>query len=115
MGDDYFLAWACYVVSALALLLVLWRLLSWMHLKDTRNVIVVMGFAFLFTPVPLEPASSYWAPAFMAALIDFVTVDVEAGLSRLWPMLIAMFVAVLLSFAARLYIHKRKAQNAVAN
>ena len=106
MLSDIAFAWLCYGLSALTLIYVLWRMLSWMGFKEFRQVATVIVGAFLFTPVPVEPGSDDWAPAFMAVLIDLVTVSTEAAMSRLWPMLIVMLVMVVLSFAWRIYRYK---------
>lgn len=107
MNSDYAMAWGWYLVSAIALMLVVWRMSSVIRIKDLRTVLRVLALAVLFTPAQLEVGSSYWAPAFMAALIDTVTISTEAGLSRLWLLLLVMFVLVVLSFLWRIKRYKR--------
>lgn len=102
MGEDYLWAWLAYAVSAVFLYLAFWRFSRLIGLRDLRLILRALVLAILVTPVPLEPGSAYWAPAFIAALIDFVTQGVTAGLSRLWYLLIAMLTAVVLSFLWRL-------------
>ncbi|MCR8921741.1 hypothetical protein NO559_03095 [Dasania sp. GY-MA-18] len=108
MAGDYLLAWGSYVTAALLLLLLLWRMTAAIKLIDLRIILVILAAALLFTPVPVEPGSAYWAPAFMAALIDAVTIGAEAGIKRLWPILIVMLLLVVLSLIARVLRHRQK-------
>ncbi|MGK0442256.1 MAG: hypothetical protein ACJA0N_002064 [Pseudohongiellaceae bacterium] len=107
MGSDYVFAWSCYIASSITLIVVLWHLLIWFGLKETQNLICALAAVFLFTPVPVTTDSSYWAPAFMAAVIDLVASGTEAALNRIWPLLIVMFVVVLLTITWRIYQSKQ--------
>ena len=111
MNDDYLMAWIGYFVSAAILMLVVWRITLFIKSTDIKTVVRVLFFVLFFTPVPLESGSSFWAPAFMAALIDSVTVSGEAAIARLWPLLGAMLTAVLLSFAWRMFSYKKVSVN----
>ena len=106
MMSDYGLAWVFYIAAGCALLAVLWRLLCWFKLKDSRQLVMALAVVFLFTPVAVGTDGSFWAPAFMAAGIDLITVDAAAALNRLWPMLIVMFLVVLGLLAFKVYKNK---------
>ncbi|WP_019530202.1 hypothetical protein [Dasania marina] len=112
MAADYLLAWGCYVAATLLLLLMLWRVTAGIKLLDLRFILLILAAALLFTPVPIAAGSNYWAPAFMAALIDTVTMGIDGGVKRLWPILVVMLLLVSLSLLWRLLRTKLKRASA---
>lgn len=108
--DDYFLAWCLYAVSAGFLMLVCWRLTAFIRYADFRSVLRAVGFTILILPAQIDPESSYWAPAITTILLESVTINLEAAVARLWPLLTAMLFSVVLSLLWRYLLRKKAAQ-----
>ena len=96
---EYMIVWACYIVSALGLSLVWWRLtatIPWQQLRQVLRVIMVM---LLFTPWSLEGQPQYWAPAFIVAALDALSQGFEAASRAGIPLLAAELVGLIVSFS----------------
>ena len=92
---EYVLAWAVYLLAVAAAQVLCWRVTRPLPWADARRVIQICIFALLITPARLQPSDSYWAPAFMAAIMDGLNEGSEQALSRLWPILATMLVLLL--------------------
>jgi hypothetical protein len=85
----YLFAWACYLLAAGGLMLVLFRVTSGWRPVAFRIVLRAVGAVWLFMPAVVEPgaARESLAPAF-AVLMFELTVGYEAAARVLEPMLI---------------------------
>lgn len=107
MSNNYISAWVWYLLSAGILQWLVWHLSRFLKHRDIRMILNILSLCILFTPVPVAGDSAYWAPVFMAALIDTITLSVNAGLQRLWVLLSVMLLAVLVSFGWRVLRYKK--------
>ena len=107
VADDYLFAWCLYAISAFFLMLVCWRLTAFIGQADLRSVLRAVSFTLLVLPAQIDPELSYWAPAIMAILMESVTISLDAATKRLWPLLAAMLLAVVLSLIWRYLLRKK--------
>lgn len=107
VANDYLFAWGLYTVSASFLMFVCWRITTVIKHADVRSVLRALGFVILVLPAQIDPSMSYWAPAIITILMESVTISMDAAISRSWPLLAAMLLAVLLSLFWR-YLLRRK-------
>lgn len=79
--SDYSMAWSIYLLSALAVLFVLWRLTAgaWAWLRDALRVIVAV---LVFTPASVDGTQETLAPAAIVAGYEFLTAA-DGGLGPL--------------------------------
>lgn len=102
MTDNFHLAWIIYLVAVAISLVLVWLAVRRVLGPDTRRVLLLCLFAFLVVPARIEPGSEFWAPAFMAALMEAIDKGVDVALQRLWPTFVTMLALVLLSLVWRL-------------
>lgn len=108
MESKYQVAWLIFFVAVVAAHLLVWQLIRRWRSREGKQVILLCLFAFLATPVPLEPGSSAWVPSFMAALMEAIDGGIDAALNRLWPALVVMLCLVLGSIGGRWYLQNRR-------
>jgi hypothetical protein len=106
--SDYQIAWLVFGLSAGFLMFVVWRLTAFIGLLDLRVVLRVIAAVLLFFPAYIDGSPSYWTPAFIAVLLELVTVSIDAGLARLWPLLAAMLLGVIASLLVTVTQRKRQ-------
>lgn len=96
--EYYQAAWAVYLVSAVALLFVWFRLTAVMQPGDRRQYVRLIPAVLLFTPAVNEQAL---APAFIVALGELLTNGVQAAMMGIVPLLVALLLgAILLALIA---------------
>lgn len=110
VADDYLFAWVLYGVSATFLMLVCWRLTAYIGQADLRSVLRALGFTLLVFPSQVDPQMSYWAPAIITVLMEAVTISIDASVARLWPLLVGMLAAVILSLLWRYLLRRKTAE-----
>ena len=101
MSDDTLLAWGVYIAASLFLALAAFRITAGLKYGGLRMVLRVLAVCLLITPAQLDGSSSNWVPAFIAVLLDEVTIGSDAAIERLWPLLAAMLAALLVSLGWR--------------
>ena len=79
--SDYSMAWSIYLLSALSVLFVFWRLTAgaWTWLRDALRVIVAV---LVFTPASVDGTQATLAPAAIVAGYEFLTAA-DGGLGPL--------------------------------
>lgn len=106
LQNDYYVIWMVYLAASVAGLLIVWRIGSWFTNKEVRRVLVLCTVAVVWTPYPLSDHSGYWAPAFMAMLLEAISNGVESAIQRAIPILLVMLGLVLCSAAWRMFADK---------
>lgn len=95
LSNGYFIAWGIYALAVVMAQLLFWRLCRSIAHADLRLVLQFCLFALLVTPARLEQPLGYWAPAFMAALMDGLNYGLDQVLERLWPVLVSLLLLLL--------------------
>ena len=84
---EYTITWAIYLLAALGLLAVWWRMtrvIPWVTVKQVLRVLVA---AVILMPAPVVYGSTEWAPALFVLLLD-ITVVKETDAMRAVPFLL---------------------------
>lgn len=93
--QDYLLAWAVYLVAALAALLVGMRITAWMW-RALREPLRVLMAVLLFTPTLVDPLRDLYAPAIAISALDLLF---ETG-SNVWRAVTDLATFGMAAFAA---------------
>jgi hypothetical protein len=101
VGNDYYIAWGCYLLAVIVLQFLVWRATLLLPIKDLRTVINIIVFSLMVTPTQLEMGQNYWVPVFIAALMEILDEGFSIGIMRMLPALIVMFVLLLASIATK--------------
>ena len=104
---EYTTTWAVYLLAAVGLLVVWWRMtriIPWQPLKQLLRVLVA---AVVLMPAPVVYGSADWAPALFVLLLD-VTVVKDADTMRAVPFLLyGLILGLLALFADGLFRYWR--------
>ena len=104
---EYITTWAVYLLAAVGLLVVWWRMtriIPWQPLKQLLRVLVA---AIVLMPGPVVYGSADWAPALFVLLLD-VTVVKDADTMRAVPFLLyGLILGLLALFADGLFRYWR--------
>jgi len=106
LGYDFYLAWVIYLLAVLCSQLLWWRITAGFKRQELRSLLQITVLAVLITPAqlgPVEGHGSYWAPAFITAIMEGLGGDGEAALARLLPMLALLLVLTAVSLVWKLY------------
>ncbi len=93
---NYFIAWAAYLLAALGIFGIFWRLTSRYLLKELAYILRALLAAVLFTPWYVSPEVDILAPAFMISLLDAITIEAQASIRAMVPVVLAMISGLLL-------------------
>ena len=70
---SYLAAWAVYLISALVMIAVFWRMTRNLKLRRTRRSLRVLVAVLLLTPINIATDASIWlAPAYLVGAYDWV-------------------------------------------
>lgn len=83
----YAIAWLLYLVGALGVTIVLWRMTRNIKLRRTRRSLRALIAVILFTPINIGQGSIWLAPAYLVGAYDWVLGEYERA------QLAAMFIA----------------------
>lgn len=104
---SYIAAWLVYLLSALGLVLVFWRLTRNMRLRRTRRALRALVAVFLFTPILIEQEHQWFAPAYLVGGYDWILGNneraIEAGLYLSLAYSIMIIVILLEAMLRRLF------------
>ncbi|MCG8535575.1 MAG: hypothetical protein MI808_10815 [Pseudomonadales bacterium] len=98
-SSEYVLAWLAYLLSAVGVLAVWWRVtrfIPWMPLKQLLRVLVA---APMLIPAPVAEGALEWAPALFVLLFDITLVKEGDPLRGLAFVLYAQFIGLLVLVA----------------
>jgi len=111
--NDYVGAWVVYLVAALVLSVLAWRLFSRFLPRLLAWLLECWLLALLLTPWYVLEDQKILAPAFIVFALDTITVEPLAGIRALTPLVLALLaaalVAVLLSVVERVWRSARMA------
>jgi hypothetical protein len=100
---DYRLAWVIYVCAGVVLALLCWRVLQRYLLRELAYVIECCLLALMFTPAYVLPDQNIMAPAVIIVAMDVLTVDTQAAIRPLVPLVLALMVALLVALALSVF------------
>ena len=113
-SSTYTLAWSIYLVAALVLSWVAWRIFSRYLLREFAYLLECWMLAILLTPWYVIMDQDMLGPAWMIFILDTVTMDIESGIRALIPvtaaMLFGLVLAVILSVIYRIRRHSSRAR-----
>ena len=109
--QGYWIAWSLYLLAAAIGGLMAWRVLHRWLQRDLAIVLECLLLALLFTPWYVLPGQGVMAPAFIVALFDTITIDAEAGVRALVPLIMALLLSVIAAIVLMIAIRvgRRKA------
>ena len=79
-GGSYVMAWCFYLISALGLTCVFWRMTRKLSLRRTRRSIRTFIAVCLFTPINIGAEGLWLAPAYLVGTYDWVLGQSEKAL-----------------------------------
>jgi hypothetical protein len=103
--QEYSTAWLVYGLAVIGLLAVTWRISRFIPWSYLRGVMITTAAALFLTPALTE--SSYWAPAWIVAVLELLFSDLESILPVLRILLI-VWLAALISYTIIKLIFLRK-------
>lgn len=115
---DYIAAWTAYLIAALVFSVLAWRVLRKLPWREVAYLLECCLLALLFTPWYVLDGESILAPALMVLALDVLTIGPSAGIRALVPLVLAFFLALivtgLLSVFHRMRLRKARAAAAQA-
>lgn len=94
---DYVAAWAAYLVAALVFSVLAWRVLRKLPWRELAYLLECCLLALLFTPWYVLDGENILAPALMVFALDVLTVEPAAGVRALVPLVLALFLALIVT------------------
>lgn len=76
-GLPYVIAWLLYLIGAVGITLVSWRMTRNIKLRRTRRSLRALVAVILFTPINIGPTGLWLAPAYLVGAYDWVLGDSE--------------------------------------
>jgi len=114
---DYVAAWTAYLIAAVVFSVLAWRVLRKLPWRELAYLLECSLLALLFTPWYVLEGENILAPALMVFALDVVTIEPAAGIRALVPLVLAFFLALivtaLLSVWHRVRLRKARAANTV--
>mgnify|MGYP000069983202 FL=1 len=105
--SSYLMAWGTYLLSAIGLVFVFWRMTKNLKLRRTRRSLRSLVAVILFTPINITPGSLWLAPAYLVGSYDWVLGKtekaLEAGIYISVAYILMMFIIMLESVMRRLF------------
>src|SRR5690606_17158797 len=95
--QGYWLAWSLYLAAAAAGGYMAWRVLRRWLQRDLAILFECLLAALLFTPWYVLPDQDIMAPAFIVFALDTITIDTEAGVRALVPLIMALLLAIIVA------------------
>lgn len=68
----YLIAWSMYLLAALGLLLVVWRITRNTRFTKTKRIVRITVVTILLTPVNIAQQGMWLAPAYLVAVYDWL-------------------------------------------
>ena len=89
-------AWCLYVLSVFGCGIVWWRMVYALKLHRTAWMTTVILICILLAPSRVDPGMGFWAPSFMAALLELVATTSHSLQLHLLSMLVGFLNSVIL-------------------
>jgi hypothetical protein len=94
---DYVAAWTAYLIAAVVFSGLAWRVLRKLPWREVAYLLECCLLALLFTPWYVLEDQNILAPALMVFALDVMTVEPEAGVRALVPLVMALFLALIVT------------------
>lgn len=94
---DYIAAWTAYLIAALVFSVLAWRALRLLPWRELAYLLECLLLALLFTPWYVIDGETILAPALMVVALDVLTVSPSEGVRALVPLVLAMFLAMIVT------------------
>ena len=78
--SGYVIAWLVYLLSAVGLVIVFWRMTRNIKWRRTRRGLRAMAAAVLFTPVNIVDEGMWLAPAYLVGFYDWILGNTEKAM-----------------------------------
>lgn len=105
--SSYLTAWGIYLLSAIGLVLVFWRMTRNLKLRRTRRLLRSAVAVILFTPINIVAGSIWLAPAYLVGSYDWILGQtekaLEAGMYLGVAYVLMIFIIMLESVMRRLF------------
>tara|TARA_R110001592_G_scaffold1470_2_gene8812 strand:+ start:5744 stop:6094 length:351 start_codon:yes stop_codon:yes gene_type:complete len=86
-GASYVIAWLLYLIGAVGITVVCWRMTRNIKLRRTRRGLRALIAVILYTPINIGKAGVWLAPAYLVGAYDWILGEVDRA------QLAAMFIA----------------------
>lgn len=90
--SEYTIAWVVYMLSAIGLIAVWWRITRPLPWKSLQQLLRVLVAAPLLMPAPVAQGSADWAPALFVLLFDMTLVE---GTNPQWALPFILYALIL--------------------
>ncbi len=97
---DYIIAWLVYLIAAIAMSFIYWRLVKKLFWIDLAYILQVTFMAIIFTPWYVEAEGDVLAPAIIIFVMDIVTIELVAGIRSLVPMAMAILFSSIITMVS---------------
>jgi hypothetical protein len=94
---DYIVAWLIYLMAALAMSFLFWKVVKKILWVDLAYVMQVTFMAVIFTPWYVEADGNVLAPAIIIFVMDIVTIETVAGIRSLVPIAMAILLSTIIT------------------
>lgn len=112
VSQSYLMAWGVYLLSAIGLIIVFWRMTRPIPYKDVAKVLRLVVIVLLLTPVDIGPEAKWFAPAYLVGGYEWVIgnshLAIKAGIHLLGAL--TLLTALLtLEYVVRKLLHLQEA------
>ncbi|WP_250658414.1 hypothetical protein [Alkalimarinus coralli] len=112
VSQSYLIAWGCYLLSAIGLIIVFWRMTRSIPYKDLTKILRLVVVVLLLTPVDIGLDAKWFAPAYLVGGYEWVIgnthLAVKAGMHLLGAL--TLLTALLtLEYVVRKLLHLHNA------
>jgi hypothetical protein len=102
---EYMLSWGMYLLGALGLVVVWWRITAYVRISTIRNMLRLSVMVAVLMPYPVPEQETYVAPALMMTFIEGLFFE-DYGFSHAgMPLLLALVLANVLYLITDLLWH----------
>jgi len=111
---DYIVAWLIYLMAALAMSFLFWKVVKKILWVDLAYVMQVTFMAVIFTPWYVEADGNVLAPAIIIFVMDIVTIETVAGIRSLVPIAMAILLSTIITMVGIASYRVRKVRRLLA-
>lgn len=97
---DYIVAWLVYLIAAVAISFLFWKMIKKFFWVDLAYVMQVTFMAVIFTPWYVEADGNILAPAVIIFVMDIVTIEAVAGIRSLVPIVMAILLSTIITMVS---------------